>query len=275
MSLLVSALLLAAAGAGTRAQEARGGLTAEEVVGSYGYSSQWAGSARTFAAGGKYSQNGGSCTHTSLYEGTYEVAGGRVVIRVNSRRQWPNGNPEAAEEIKPEEGETWDDKPEQLLPVRWGGRLYLMDEDDLRGFCNAVNAGFEPRGGEDDPNYSPLLRGVHFGSFYLREGDEKKKVTGEPELPGGWRRFLLKEPVEGLVLSVGGGEGEAVVNVGARKGLRPGMLLFIVSDGQDLPPEFPDGMQVLSVEEETAKVRGLKRAKVGDKVSTRFELPEE
>lgn len=272
--LAVSALVLAAAGAGSRAQEARGGLTAEEVVGSYSYSHQWGGSTRTFAAGGKYSERGGGCTHADLYEGTYEVAGGRVVVRVNSRRQWPHGRPEEAEEIKPEEGETWADTPEQLLPVRWGARLYLMNEDDLRGFCNAVNAGVEPRGGDEDPTYSPFLRGAYFGSFFLRAGDENRKVTGEPQLPGEWRRFLLKEPVEGLVLSVGGGEGEAVVNVGARKGLRTGMLLFLVSDGQDLPPSPPDAMEVLSVEEETAKVRGLQRAKVGDKVSTRFELPD-
>jgi hypothetical protein len=85
----------------------------------------------------------------------------------------------------------------------------------------------------------------------------------------------LKEPAEGLLLSVGGGEGEAVVNVGARRGLRPGMLLFLASDGRDLPPEPSTAMEVLSVEDETARVRGLPRAKVGDKVSTRFELPED
>lgn len=273
--LLVSALLLTAARGGSRAQEARGGLTAEGAVGSYSYSHQWGGSTRTFAAGGKYSERGGGCTHTSLYEGTYEVEGGRVVVRVKSRRQWPNGRPGEAEELKPEEGETWDETPERLLAVRWGARLYLMDDDDLRGFCNAVNAGVEPRGGEGDPDYPQFLRGGHFGSFYLRDGDENKKVTGEPQLPGEWRRFLLKEPVEGLVLSVGGGEGEAVVNVGARKGLRPGMLLFLASDGRDLPPSPHEAMEVLSVEDETAKVRGLGRAKVGDKVSTRFELPED
>lgn len=274
LALLLACVLLSAFVRSSRAQEAKSGLTAAEIVGSYTYSGEWGGDTRTFAEGGKYSSLGGDCTQEYLFEGSYRIAEGRVLIRILSAKKWPHGrrDTEDEEKIEPPEGEAWGDSEERMLPIRWGARLYLLHEGALQDFCNAVNAGIEPRG-EGDPDYSPFLRGAYFGTFYLRDGDEKKKAEGEPKLSDEWRRFLLKKPIKGLVLSVGGGEGEAVVNVGAREGLRKGMLLFLESDGSDVPPSRYTAMEVLSIADETAVVQGLERAKVGDKVSTRYTLP--
>jgi hypothetical protein len=277
LALLVACVLLSVFVRPSRAQESKAGLTAAEIVGSYTYSGRWGGDTPTFAEGGKYSSLGGDCTHEYLFEGSYRIAEGRVLIRIFSARKWPHGrrDTEDEEKIEPPEGEAWGDSEERLLPVRWGERLYLVDDGELLRFCNAVNAGIEPRGGKDDPDYSPFLRGAYFGTFYLRDGDEKKKASGEPQLPEEWRRFLLKRPIKGLLLSVGGGEDEAVVNVGTRAGLRKGMLLFLEGNERDVPPSYYSGMEVLSVADETAVVRGFDHAKVGDKVSTRYTLPRE
>jgi hypothetical protein len=55
----------------------------------------------------------------------------------------------------------------RFIPVRWGGRLYLISPDRLAGFTNAINQGYEPR------SYA-------HGSVYLRKGDWDKPVTGRP-----------------------------------------------------------------------------------------------
>jgi hypothetical protein len=77
--------------------------------------------------------------------------------------------------------EEWQRPAQQLLPVRWGDRRYLvrLDYDGIKHFCNAINSGVEPR----DPGP---------GFPYLREGDEEKKVVGLPDLPKSWLTYLEK-----------------------------------------------------------------------------------
>ncbi len=58
----------------------------------------------------------------------------------------------------------------RFLPLRWGGRQYLVPSEQLPDFANQVKERREPRSG-------PL------GDAYLREGDWNKPVTGEPDLP--------------------------------------------------------------------------------------------
>jgi len=275
LALLVACVLASVFVRAPRAQESKGGLSVADVVGSYKYSARYGGATLTFAEDGKYVSLGGDCTHEYLFEGSYRIADGRVLVRLSSGKKWPHGQREREEKIEPREGESWGDKEERMLPIKWGARLYLLDEAELPQFCNAANAGIEPRGGEADPDYPQFFFGAYFGAFYLRDGDDKKKAEGQPQLPDEWRRFILKKPINGLLMSVGGGESEAVVNVGAREGLRKGMMLFIESDGYDWPPSLYSGMEVLSVADETAVIRGVERAKVGDKVSTRFMLPKE
>jgi hypothetical protein len=64
--------------------------------------------------------------------------------------------------------------PPDLLPVRWGDRLYLVEveEDGMSGFRGEVAGQSEPR---DHP----------FGRHWLREGDWEVPVQGLPEWPTG------------------------------------------------------------------------------------------
>src|SRR5207244_1418020 len=73
--------------------------------------------------------------------------------------------------------------------VPWDGRVYLVPRDELARFCNDVNQGDEPR------------RSVH-GSFLLRSGDERKKVSGSPEIPATYQHFLLPGTVTARITEI-------------------------------------------------------------------------
>jgi hypothetical protein len=73
--------------------------------------------------------------------------------------------------------------PTDLVPVRWGERLYLVPKEAGKGFCDDVNNDREPRSN-------------HHGDYYLREGDWGKKVTGLPNVPKEWESLLQKKPIE-------------------------------------------------------------------------------
>jgi hypothetical protein len=76
-----------------------------------------------------------------------------------------------------------------FVSVSWGKRLYLIESNRLIVFCNAVNAGQEPRREEQ-------------AGFLLREDDWQKDAPGAPLVPADFRRFLLKRPVQCAVRSV-------------------------------------------------------------------------
>jgi len=119
----------------------------------------------------------------------------------------------------------------EFISVPWGERLYLIEGNRVVEFCNAVNAGDEPRNEAHRP-------------FLLRENDWSKKVTGIPSLPKRWSdKYLLKSPINCLVRSVGDYSKDVVVpeypytkgklngirittNAGEKTGLRAGMTLF-------------------------------------------------
>jgi hypothetical protein len=59
-----------------------------------------------------------------------------------------------------------------LWPVRWGGRLYLLEAEQVAPFEKSMRT-------RDEPRTQP------FGPFLLREGDWEKKADGSPGLPTG------------------------------------------------------------------------------------------
>lgn len=107
--------------------------------------------------------------------------------------------------------------PSELIPVRWGDRHYLIAPDKMIGFANAVNAGFEP--------CPPCLR------FLLKSGDEHKAIAGDPDLPEQFKHYLLADPIDTRVLSLGetrtGDERitRLIVDKGSMHGMFPGMEL--------------------------------------------------
>ena len=253
-------------------------LSSAALAGSYGYAHRFAGTTFTLGADGKYTSNAGDCTTEYAEEGTYVYADGVVVITVKSTKQWLHGEPEPDANAQPggeKPGVEGEEKEHvmRLVPVTWGGRLYLIPEDELKGFCNAVNAGVEPRRSYDDGVYQLIYGGSYFGSFYLRNGDENKEVSGPPRLPEEWQGYLLEEPISGRVMRAG--DGEAVVKVGAAKGLRAGMKLYVRKDSEQSwsGPNMWSGLEVISVEGTRVRVSAGERVAVGDKVSTKFYPP--
>lgn len=79
--------------------------------------------------------------------------------------------------------------PGEVVPVAWGERRYLLAEEQLGGFVNAVNSGGEPRDS------------MH-GSFLLRNGDDARPVAGQPELPAPWGARLLDQPIVATIAAV-------------------------------------------------------------------------
>ena len=112
--------------------------------------------------------------------------------------------------------------------IRWGERLYLIPTDKVIQFCYAVNSGDEPRTGRRN-----------FSRFFLREGDWDKKVEGKPEIPVEFAAYLLDEPIEAAIVSVGniqqkdsiGNTADVVINKGKRDGLQLGMRMHVVKPG--------------------------------------------
>jgi hypothetical protein len=114
----------------------------------------------------------------------------------------------------------------ELQVVTWGPREYLVPKTFLVDFCDAVNAGLEPR--RDN-------RAVH-GCFLLRRGDEAVPCTGSPGVPGDFESHLLVRPVTGRVVAVDAHS--ARISVPRGHGLQPGMLVFA-----------PDSLVVNSVQD--------------------------
>jgi hypothetical protein len=105
--------------------------------------------------------------------------------------------------------------PSSLVAVRWGERLYLVPEAEGARFAADVTRGWEPRHRTD-------------GRFLLRQSDWEKPVRGMPELPEGWRKWLLPDPIEAHVTRVLARH-RAEIGAGSNQKLHPGMLLSLVS----------------------------------------------
>jgi hypothetical protein len=142
----------------------------------------------------------------------------------------------------------------EFVLVPWSDRLYLIETNRVIEFCNAVNAGDEPR----KEDHAPYL---------LREGDWKKEAKGRPSVPAPWRdTYLPAKPVDCVVRGVEGYREDvpvphypytsdgtlhgirATVSAGKGHGLHPGMTLF----AQD--PAVMGTFYVLSCKEGSSEV---------------------
>lgn len=263
--LLLAALLAAASPAGVAGRDS----APADVVGTYSYSHPYGFVSVTLEKDGSYASEVGTCTEYYNSKGTYTVKGGVVetVLESTTRRAHDGSNAETIFPAK-DARESAGKEVTRYQSVRWGERLYLVREGDLLSFCNAVNTGGEPRKRwDEDPAY--LAGRPEFGSFLLRDGDEKKGAAGLPQLPERWQEYLLKKPVKGVVLSLDGDD-RAMISVGGREGLKEGMVLGVVGGRA---PSMWSGLKVVSVGETTARVLVGDEVVVGSKVSTRYEPP--
>ncbi len=184
--------------------------------------------------GGRFSFTWRGCL--GLYgenKGTAKLANGHVILAPEQRNK------------KDEFGTATN-----FIPVKWGTRRYLVAREEMKSFCSAVNLGSEPRDN------------VH-GSFYLRLGDEKNKVTGTPTVPKDWEAYLLKEPFHGKVIKVLA-DGRARIDCGTERGVWKGMELCT----DDL-----SSVEVVEVEPKTSIIREMfthESLKSGQQVHSRL-----
>lgn len=265
LSLVCFCVLLFMAQALAQQQE----FTPNGLAATYGVGHRFGGSSLTLEADGRYSIESGDCTMEYFDSGTYTHSAG--VLHFTILKQTAKGrggereinllDPNGRKEVfgNSESGEI--PRAFKLLPVKWSERVYLIYESDLNNFANAINLGLEPR--------SELSSEPYYGSFYLRRGDEQKKVSGSPSLPEKWQSFLLSKAIVTTVVSLDGDGREkiATVNKGSRDGLKVGMRLL----AQDEEPSPWSGAEIISVEEKSAKVRIGADLKVGDKLGTKYE----
>jgi hypothetical protein len=254
----------------------------ERFAGTYITGHEFGGSSLRLEADGHFSTGSGSDDGTEIStSGTYTLSDGALHFLVVKKTGKRGGEGRELNLFDRQDrielfGISEDEEPERefkMLPIEWSGRIYLICEKDLEDFANAVNLGLEPR-----PQLSSnRLSSPWYGSFYLRSGDEQKKVTGNPPLPEPWLSFLLSKPITATVISIEETRKSrfsttftATINKGSRDGLKVGMRLLTT----DEEPSPWGGTKMISVKEKTAKIEtDLVRSelKVGDKISSKYE----
>ncbi|HWP52961.1 MAG TPA: hypothetical protein VN476_02450 [Pyrinomonadaceae bacterium] len=253
-----------------RAQQTN--LRVNDLIGTYTHSGRFAGSSITIEPEGKFHINSGDCTQEYYEAGTYTYQGG--VISFVKTKSTVKGNGESDEEAKDllnpkvfeeiyREAPRANSFNDELVPIKWAERLYLIRKDSLDEFCNAINLGLEPRQRPGSDWY--------LGSFYLRQGDESKPATGRPSIANNLAALLLEKPVESTIKSILREDDSeiAVIDKGSEVGLKAGMRL-VINDGGFEVPTLWSGLIVVSAGPHFAKLQLLSDAKVGDKVSSKF-----
>jgi hypothetical protein len=271
LALILAFVLTALLPTGAKGQNRA--LAIDDLIGSYTHSGQFAGSTITIERESKFHINAGDCTQEYFEAGTYEFKAGVVYFTTTKHTVKSHGesDEEAKDLLDPKVfKELYDDDPpadyktDELVPVKWGDRLYLLRKDSFAEFCNAINLGLEPR--------NELGSDWYLGSFYLRKGDESKSVTGRPSLPDNLLGLLLEQPVDSEITSIlREGDSEiAVIGKGSEAGLKRGMRLVINENELGEGPTLWSGLVVISAEPHLAKLTILGKANIGDKVNSRF-----
>lgn len=256
---------------GTATVSAQQTLTISDLAGTYSAGHNFGGSSITLEADGTYFQNSGACTMAIKESGTFVLVDELVRFTIlkytgvkfsdeskeydlfdaQARKEFFDYRDEKVEPLKTEF---------TLLPVKWGERIYLLDKDDLQNFANAINLGLEPR--------TEMRSEPYFGSFFLRESDLAKSVSGKPSLPAEWQSFILTKPITAKIVALEDQDKTkvATINKGSRDGLKVGMKLL--AKGEEPSPWSKTG-EILLVEEGTAKVQ-VNDLKVGDIINSKY-----
>lgn len=124
----------------------------------------------------------------------------------------------------------------RFIPVPWGSRLYLVDENELPGFAAAAREGV--------PGFGD---GLH-GSDYVKRGTPKPSASDKPLLPARYQHFFSEGAIEARISSMSS-DGTVLLDKGGSSRLAAGMLL--------VPPSYEEqgALSVLSVTESSAVAR--------------------
>jgi hypothetical protein len=156
----------------------------------------------------------------------------------------------------------------ELIPVLWGERHYLIPSNEILEFTNAVNASFEPCT-------------MFCSRFLLKRGDEKKKVSGQPDIPDEYRAYLLEKSIKSDVLSLGESRivtdkddpesqfrvTKVLLKAGSAKGVLVGMEFHVYS-----PSRIAESAKVTKVEEQFSEAEIVQVGLDGAFPSTRWKF---
>ena len=243
----------------------------KDLVGSYVFGFQWGGSEIKLKPNGTFSSSSSSCTSVTTSSGPYSVKNN--VLRLTTTKMWIrifSDNKEhdltkrKARRVYLNTDEPFKTYTWNMQIVRWGPRIYLMDQKALGEFIKAINLGFEPRQVDGYRAY--------YGTFYLRDGDEKKPIDGRPPLPKEFLDQLISAPVTATIVKFETLDKwpTATIDRGSKDGLQKGMYLVTVREdfGSHIPYYQPH--LIISVEPTTAKVQIMEEVLPGAKLSTRI-----
>jgi hypothetical protein len=242
------------------------GQQQSDLVGSYWAPGEFVGNRILLKANGSYFLHWGNCTSVTTDIGRYSVANGVLTLTPEKQTFRNNGSKKEhdvttlkARKKYLDTDEPFSTEPEHLQIMKWGERLYLIDEGSFDGLVEAINLGFEPRAG----NWSR----PYFGYFFLRDGDEKKPVQGPPPIKKELLDLLLPAPVIATVIKVETVSDVtfATIDCGSDDGLRKEMSL-VTADSQYY---FYEPHSIVEVEANQSKVKIWKAIKIGDKLTTR------
>jgi len=151
----------------------------------------------------------------------------------------------------------------KYLPVKWGGRHYLVKESEVADFYDFV-AGY----GSKSEEYMPI-------GFLLRSGEGEQPVAGMPILPPGYEQFE-KAPIEAVITEIksrtikrsqGDDESESYesrtsvrLNVGSANGVKRKMVFNVIESELDesveivrVTKEYSIGIIIRSLDDEMAE----------------------
>jgi hypothetical protein len=169
--------------------------------------------------------------------GEFEVRDGKVILKPSTPNPWFGRHSISTE----------------YYPVPWDGRMYLIPQSQMLGFCIKVNKGWEPRT-------------QFFGEFYLLDKDWEKPVTGDPQLPKEFMKILDPKPVRGKITDLNGKQ-EAWVDLGADAKMETGKKLYVRGEGMFSLTT----LEIVQVEKNKSRVKlevQTDRVRVGDPVSS-------
>lgn len=107
----------------------------------------------------------------------------------------------------------------RFIPVQWGKRYYLVEENEMPGFCAGAASGSIPN--TLDPH----------GHDYVQWGRTAKPppVQGKPLLPTRYQTFYTQGAIQAKVISIDPTQ-HVTLNKGRTERIEPGMLLAADSD---------------------------------------------
>lgn len=202
-----------------------------------------AGTTYEFNADGSFTYSSFACMGGGEGQGHYRIVGDRWVLtgtgswtsRIGNRRET-----------------TSSPLREELFPVQWGQRLYLLSVDDMERFAHDINAGLEPR--------TDFMQ-----NYLIRSGDERRPAFELPLVPEKFRSIFTSPPLVGVVQRVNR-DWQVTIPLGRREGVRKGMLFtdFSSKYSPNYEVKYVDAHWALLESGWTEMVRELRNAKKGD-----------